>query len=132
MCIRDSFYNGSLYGGAALDENTWVVHGMRGNVFRSADAGTTWTKSKMPAAISTFASARAADGQLILVGQGGTVLVSSDGGGRFEIARRAGLATLMDIAVLPDGSWLLLSDFGLQRFHPAAQPAALPSPGAAK
>ena len=114
------FYNGSLYGAVALDEKTWVVHGMRGNVFRSSDGATTWSKSDMPAPISTFASARTSDGRLLLVGQGSMVLASNDAGASFQVARKGGLATLMDIALLADGTWLLPSDFGLQRHNPRA------------
>ncbi len=50
------FYNGSLYGGIALDARTWVVYGMRGHVFRSADGGDTWTASSLQAPVSSFGS----------------------------------------------------------------------------
>ena len=115
-----AFYNGSFYNAAQLDGGTWLVHGMRGNVYRSSDAAAHWTKSEMPAPISTFASARSADGRRLLVGQSSMVLASTDDGATFRIQRRGGLTTLMDIAVMPDGSWLLPSDFGLQRLDPAA------------
>lgn len=108
------FYNGSLYGAVQVDDTSWVVHGMRGNVFRSGDGGMRWTRSAMPAPISTFAGARTADGRVVLVGQGSVVLVSSDAGASFQVARKGSLATLTDIALLADGSWLLASDAGLQ------------------
>lgn len=121
--IVPAFYNGSLYNAAQIDTGTWLAHGMRGNAYRSSDGGAHWTRSALPAPISTFASARAADGQRLLVGQASMVLASSDDAASFRIVRRGSLATLTDIDVLPDGSWLLPSDFGLQRFDPAASGA---------
>lgn len=139
--IEPPFYDGSFYGAQALDTTHWIIYGMRGNVFHSEDGGVNWTKSRMPAPVSTFASARAADGRLLLVGQGGMLLASSDNGASFQVARRGSLATtLMDIAVLHDGSWLLAADTGLQHQAPiersaggaAAQTAALAASGAEK
>jgi photosystem II stability/assembly factor-like uncharacterized protein len=109
------FYNGSLYGAMPLGADGWIVYGMRGNVYVSNDAGASWTKSQLPAPVSTFASLRAKDGQVLLVGQGGMVLASGNGGASFHIVRRGDRSTLMDIAPLPGGDWLLASDSGLRR-----------------
>ncbi len=75
-------YEGSFFGVADAGAAA-IVFGLRGNVYRSADGGGTWTKldAGLPAAV--VAATRSADGALLLADAGGRVSVSSDGGKTF-------------------------------------------------
>ena len=107
------FYNGSLYGAVQLADGHWVAYGMRGNVFRADADLTHWAKAEVPAPISLFNHALAPDGALLLTGQGGTVLRSTDGGATFTRARGGGRAAITELAFAADGSWVLASDAGM-------------------
>ncbi len=128
------FYNGSLYGAVELPGGGWVAYGMRGNAFHADADVQTWVKSRIPAPISMLGHAIAADGSLLLTGQGGIVLRSTDRGASFTIVRGGDRAALTDIAVLTDGSWVLASDGGMRLHDPraAAAKAAAPASGAQK
>jgi photosystem II stability/assembly factor-like uncharacterized protein len=125
------FYNGSLYGIVERPDGGWVAYGMRGNAFRSDAAAERWEKAKIPAPISTLGHAHLSEGALLLVGQGGIVLKTTDGGANFTIVRAGGRAALTDIQLMPDGSWLLASDGGLIRHDPKKAVAAAPTASAA-
>ncbi|HET7031643.1 MAG TPA: glycosyl hydrolase, partial [Casimicrobiaceae bacterium] len=60
------------------------VYGLRGNVYRSDDAGKTWAKAEagLPAAIVGAASAP--DGMILLADGGGRIVASADGGRTFN------------------------------------------------
>ena len=71
-----------------------------------------------------FGHARPADDSLLVVGQGGIVLRSADGGASFQIVRAGDRAAFTDIGLLADGGWLVASDVGLRRIDPRAPKAA--------
>jgi photosystem II stability/assembly factor-like uncharacterized protein len=56
---------------------------MRGNVYRSADAGSNWTKVAFPSAVAINGGSVSADGRVVLVGNNGVIAVSSDNGSSF-------------------------------------------------
>lgn len=126
------FYNGSLYGATQVAGGGWVAYGMRGNAYRAAPDAQSWTKAQIPAPISMLGHARPADSSLLLVGQGGIVLRSTDGGTSFKIVRAGGRAALTDIGLLSDGTWLVTSDGGLRTIDPRAQSAATPAASGAQ
>lgn len=67
-------YRGSWFAAEMLSESTWVVAGLRGNVWRTDDAGATWSQSTNPVPASIAAAVRAADGRVLLASQAGYVL----------------------------------------------------------
>lgn len=123
--VIEPFYNGSFYGGGQLADGSWLIYGMRGNVYVSPD-GAHWTRSQLPAPASFFDHAQLADGRVILVGQGGLTLYSADSGRTFAFNRLKTRSTLTDVQLLPDGKALVASDKGLLTLDvaPAAQPTA--------
>jgi photosystem II stability/assembly factor-like uncharacterized protein len=76
-------YAGYLYGVVASTGNTLVAYGFNGNVFRSTNNGQTWTPGRKVADKSIVHAQRLADSRLLLVGQSGQLLVSSDDGASF-------------------------------------------------
>ena len=76
-------YAGSLFGIADAGEAV-LVHGLRGNAFRSIDAGATWTRidAGLPATIVSSTSPQ--PGVVILADQGGRLSISRDGAASFQ------------------------------------------------
>jgi len=78
-------YSGSFFGMVVAQDGALVLFGMRGTVFRSADAGVTWQKIET-GTTATFNSGRTlADGRIMLVGNAGLVATSTDNGQSFKI-----------------------------------------------
>jgi photosystem II stability/assembly factor-like uncharacterized protein len=77
-----------------------VAYGMRGNAFRSRDGGTSWQKVETGVQGGLMGGVVTGDGRIVLVSQGGHVLVSGDDGGSFTQVRidqpipSAGVASL--------------------------------------
>lgn len=114
----DSDYQGSFFGVLVLEDRL-LVFGMRGNAFISDDQGKTWQKSEIPRTVSLFSGLKLASGDVALVGDNNTVLVSKDRGATFTVASEAkvrGLAAgLAEALELPDGALLTVGDTGIVR-----------------
>jgi len=81
-------YGGSLFG-VTGDEQTVVLHGLRGSAFRSGDRGATWRRVPTGVAGALTGAAQLPGGRLVLVTQGGDLLVSGDRGASFALAKAA-------------------------------------------
>ena len=81
----EPFYEGSWFGVVYSAHNdTLFMFGLRGNLYRSADFGTTWERV-ITDNNSTLAGGSAThQGEIVLVGGVGTVLTSTDGGQSFR------------------------------------------------
>ncbi|MFI8608099.1 WD40/YVTN/BNR-like repeat-containing protein [Pseudomonas sp. NPDC077649] len=84
-------YAGSFFGllgkpGVAL------VFGLRGNVFRSVDAGASWDQVETDLPVSITAGSVLADGRLALLSQAGHLLLSRDDGASFQLQPQTAMA----------------------------------------
>jgi photosystem II stability/assembly factor-like uncharacterized protein len=118
-------YEGSLFG--ALDTNeagSLLVYGLRGHLFRSADFGDSWqqielnTPNNGPLEIGLADGNRLADGSIVVVGNGGTVLKSSDDGRTFSLFNRADRLSLAGITALEIGNLILVGQGGVHVASP--------------
>jgi photosystem II stability/assembly factor-like uncharacterized protein len=75
-------YQGTLFGVTGT-ANAVIVHGLRGNVLRSTDAGASWQTVPTNVQVGITASATDAGGRILLASQAGHLFVSSDDGARF-------------------------------------------------
>jgi photosystem II stability/assembly factor-like uncharacterized protein len=75
-------YEGSLFGVAAANSSV-LVFGLRGNVFRSDDAGRSWTKVDAGLANAVVASARTSRDATLVADVGGRIAATQDGGRTF-------------------------------------------------
>jgi len=97
-------YEGSLFGVIGTAQpRTLLAYGLRGNLYRSTDFGDSWHQIELNAARGALefglASATLLDnGNLVLVGNGGTVLRSSDDGQSFSIFNRADRIALAGVS----------------------------------
>lgn len=130
--VIEPFYNGSLYNAISLQSGGWLAYGMRGNIFHTDGDQGPWSRSDIPVQSSFYGHAVAADGRLMLVGQGSVIATSTDGGRHFSLSRAQGRASLTDLLLLPDGQGWLTSDAGLQAFSSAPQAGTTPSSGVSK
>jgi photosystem II stability/assembly factor-like uncharacterized protein len=79
-------YQGSYFG-VTGNAGALIVHGLRGNAWRSVDGGASWHKIETGVSTGLTASAVDAGGAIVLVSQSGQVLRSTDGGASFARQR---------------------------------------------
>src|SRR3546814_4593096 len=87
---------------------------MRGHVFRSGDDGKSWQESKVPTGSSLFGGKVDASGNVVLVGAGSTLLVSSDDGLSFTQPVDTDFHDLATVLPVTDSSWLVGGDGGIK------------------
>ena len=107
-------YNGSLFG-VTGKPGMALVFGLRGNVFRSTDGGTNWTRIELGLPLSITASSVTSDGRIVLVSQAGHVLVSADEGRSFQLQANTVLAPVAAAQVDSGGSLVLAGTRGLRQ-----------------
>ncbi|OAI91250.1 WD40/YVTN/BNR-like repeat-containing protein [Pseudomonas putida] len=114
----ESPYEGSFFGVIGTAQaNTLLAYGLRANLYRSTDFGSTWQPISLQAARGPlqFGLASATlldDGSLVLVGNGGTVLRSSDDGQTFSVFNRPDRLALAGASGLSDGNLILVGQGG--------------------
>ncbi|QBF27759.1 hypothetical protein EXN22_19455 [Pseudomonas tructae] len=97
-------YEGSLFGVTGTAQpRTLLAYGLRGNLYRSSDFGDSWQQIELKATRGSleFGLASATlldDGSLVLVGNGGSVLRSSDDGQTFSVYNRADRIALAGVS----------------------------------
>jgi len=107
-------YKGSLFG-VAGSGNAVIVFGLRGNAFRSADAGRTWSKVEAGLPASIVAAARTQRGALLLADAGGRVALSDDGGNTFARVAIQPALPLTALAEASDGRVIAVGPRGATR-----------------
>ncbi|MFZ2987457.1 WD40/YVTN/BNR-like repeat-containing protein [Ideonella sp.] len=127
-------YKGSFFGMAST-RATLLVHGLRGNLWRSTDGGASWARVEMPAPVTLTAATVLSDASLVLVDEAGKLLRSTDEGASFTAVSLAKAAAFTDVLPARDGAVVLASARGplrLAPFAPTAAPAAAtPAPASA-
>ncbi|MBI5586414.1 MAG: glycosyl hydrolase [Deltaproteobacteria bacterium] len=88
-----------------------LVFGMRGQVFRSANGGQSWQKVETGVSVGLTGSTVTKDGRLVLVSQGGDVLVSKDDGLSFQTAKVEKALPAAAVAAFGEDT-LVLAGFG--------------------
>lgn len=79
-------YQGTLFGVIGTPRAV-LVHGLRGTILRSTDAGRSWQPVSTGLQVGLTASAVDAKGRIFIVSQAGHVLVSKDDGASFQPAK---------------------------------------------
>ncbi|RAO76244.1 glycosyl hydrolase [Dyella jiangningensis] len=99
--VVDTPYKGTYFG-VVGDGASVVVYGLRGNAYRSIDAGAHWSAIDTGVQEGLTGGTRFGAHGLALVSQAGTVLVSRDGGEHFVTHRPAKPAPASAVAVAGD------------------------------
>ncbi len=117
-------YQGSLFGAVGTGQpGTLLVYGLRGNLFRSSDFGDSWTPIELKAARGPleFGLSNATvldDGSLVLVGNGGSVMRSTDDGQSFEVYNRPDRISLSGVTADAQGNLILVGQGGVRVTSP--------------
>jgi len=120
----ESPYQGSFFGVVGSGEPGGVVaFGLRGNLFRSTDFGDSWQAIELlddgDAVESGLADGNLlADGRIVVVGHGGTVLSSEDNGRSFKLFSRPDRRSLSGVVGNPDGNLVLVGQSGVRVVSP--------------
>ncbi|WP_410478249.1 WD40/YVTN/BNR-like repeat-containing protein [Pseudomonas syringae group sp. J309-1] len=117
-------YQGSLFGAMGTGQpGTLLVYGLRGNLYRSTDFGDTWEPIELKAARGPleFGLANATllnDGSLVLVGNGGSVMRSTDNGLSFQVFNRPDRISLSGVTADAQGNLILVGQGGVRVTSP--------------
>jgi len=111
---RESPYDGSLFGVMGTGKvNEILAFGLRGNTLFSTDLGRSWTMVPNEGGATLNNGAVADDGRIILVGNSGAVLVSSNGGESFRAHFRNDREGVMGVVPLSGTNLLLVGEGGV-------------------
>jgi photosystem II stability/assembly factor-like uncharacterized protein len=108
-------YEGSFFGAIGLRGGAAIAYGMRGNAFRTTDAGRTWTRIDLGAYKGALQGAADLGDRIVLNGADGMIAESRDGGATFTVKplqSRALVAALLRDAL---GRILMAGPGGLRR-----------------
>lgn len=114
-------YEGSLFGIVAGQQaDHLLVYGLRGHIFRSIDFGESWLEVPVQTDSGQLQFGLAggsllANGDVLIVGHGGTILRSTDGGESFTVSNRADRASLTAVIAGSEGGLILVGQNGIHQ-----------------
>jgi photosystem II stability/assembly factor-like uncharacterized protein len=117
-------YEGSLFGVIGTAQpNTLLAYGLRGNLYRSTDFGSTWEQVELQAARGSleFGLSGATlldDGSIVIVGNGGSVISSSDNGETFTVFNRPDRISVSAVTAAGNGNLILAGQGGVRATSP--------------
>ena len=117
-------YEGSLFGVIGTGQtNTLLAYGLRGNLFRSTDFGSTWTPIELKAVRGALefglsGATLESDGALVIVGNGGSVVRSTDNGLTFTVFNRPDRISLSAVTDAGNGNLILVGQGGVRAASP--------------
>lgn len=117
--LQDLPYDGSWFGVSGTGTaNGVLAWGLRGNLFRSDDFGSSWqqvelmTPNNGPLESTLSGGGLTRDGSIVIVGTGGVVATSEDGGRSFDVSIRPDRVSLASATTTADDHLLLLGQRG--------------------
>lgn len=112
-------YNGSLFGILAGSQpDQLLVYGLRGHIFKSTDFADSWQAIEVqteggPLQYGLAGGAVMDNGDLLIVGHGGTLLRSTDAGESFSVESRADRTSLAAVVDDQQGGLILVGQNGI-------------------
>ncbi|MCB1675818.1 MAG: hypothetical protein KDI01_05980 [Halioglobus sp.] len=108
-------WEGSFFTSTAASDGAIVLGGLRGRMFRTEDAGQTWTVVEKPPTSALVASTRLDDGRLVFGGVAGEILISEDDGNSFKLNTAGERFTgIFDLVEGENGSLLIAGPKGIE------------------
>ncbi len=109
----ESPYEGSLFGVSGTGNvNEVTVYGLRGHLFKSSDNGDSWRQINSGTESSLMGAFSSNDGSVYVIGNSGTVLISSNAGEAFKSRVRDDRVSLMAGVILESNKLLLVGENG--------------------
>ncbi|WP_372965255.1 WD40/YVTN/BNR-like repeat-containing protein [Marinobacter sp.] len=113
--MRESPYPGSLFGVSGTGRvNEILAFGLRGTTISSNDLGRSWKVVPNEGNATLNNAVVADDGRIILVGNGGAVLMSANGGESFRAYFRNDRESVMGVVPLSGTNLLLVGEGGVK------------------
>ena len=123
-------YQGSLFGVVGTSQaNTLLAYGLRGNLFRSTDFGSHWEPVALqgergPLEFSIANASLLPDNSIVLVGNGGSVMRSTDDGESFTVSNRSDRISLAGVTEDDKGNLILVGQGGVRVTSPTGADVA--------
>nr|WP_296183051.1 YCF48-related protein [Pseudomonas sp. UBA1879] len=117
-------YQGSLFGAVGTSQSmTLLAYGLRGNLFRSTDFGSNWEPIALqgergPLEFSIANASLLPDHSIVLVGNGGSIMRSTDDGETFTVSNRSDRLSLAGVAEDDKGNLILVGQGGVHVTSP--------------
>jgi len=106
-------YKGSFFGIVAKSTSV-IVFGLRGNAFRSQDGGGQWRKVETGVPVGLTDGAVTGDGRIVLVSQGGHVIMSTDEGVHFTGLKLESPFPMNAVMPLDKNTFVFAGPYGVQ------------------
>lgn len=108
-------YQGSFFGiQPTNNEDEALLYGLKGHIFKTEDGGQSWKKIQADVETSLTSSAFSQDGQLIISGFSGVILISNDSGNSFSRIKTKGYEGFNAVDFVSTHKLVLVSDEGIQ------------------
>jgi photosystem II stability/assembly factor-like uncharacterized protein len=107
-------YEGSLFGITAKNDDV-LVFGLRGNLYHSLDGGIQWRKVRTNSEQTLMAGITKADKSVVLVGNGGSVILLNSRSENAKSIILPGRTTSAAVAQAPDGTLVIVGEAGVER-----------------
>ncbi len=98
----NSPYEGSFFGVLPMNGDVLLAFGLRGSLYRSENAGVNWQKLASGTLAMLDGAGRLGESGVVIVGLGGVVLTSADGGRTFALDQQADHTDLSAVLVHGD------------------------------
>ncbi len=109
-------WEGSFFTVINAPDNSVVIGGLRGYMFRSGDGGQSWDKVTKPPTSPIVNSTRLQNGMLIAIGIGGEVLFSTDNGASFNFLPIRTGGQIYSVVQASDGALVFAGPDGIKKF----------------
>jgi len=107
-------YEGSFFGVLPLTDSL-LAYGLRGHVYRSADAGLSWQPVKIESTALIMTAIKMKNGVIVLAGQARSFSVSKDNGRTFHLWQPGLTTAVAELLEAPDGTLLAFGEAGATR-----------------
>ena len=113
-------YEGSLFGVIGTAQpSTLLAYGLRGNLYRSTDFGSNWEQVELKAErgdleFGLSGATLLDDGSIVIVGNGGSVIRSSDDGETFKVVNRSDRISVSAVTAAGNGNLVLAGQGGVR------------------
>ncbi|QFU75681.1 hypothetical protein EY643_08450 [Halioglobus maricola] len=108
-------WEGSFFTASAAPDGTIVLGGLRGRMFRTADAGESWLEVEKPPGSSLVDSVLMKDGRMVFAGIAGDIVFSTDNGLTFNYLPVRPQGRIYSIEEGPEGSLFVGGPAGIQK-----------------
>ncbi len=112
-------YQGSFFGVLPLEKNVLLAYGLRGHLFRSKDSGAAWRPVETATSEMLTDGLQLQDGNTVIVGLGGTVLVGRDDD-NFRLRPRPHRTGYSAIVQTDEGRVIAVGEAGIHVLPPSA------------